>query len=45
MDWYGNPNTVWGTVNGLTEVAKNLPHLDARVAMDKAAGRVMEMAL
>lgn len=43
-DWYGDPRTVYGVVNGLTEVSQRERHTDARTAIDKAAGRVLEMA-
>lgn len=43
-DWYGSPNTVYGVVNGLTEVSQRTTHTDDRMALDKAAGRVLEMA-
>lgn len=44
--WYGvGPKTVYGMVNGLTEVSqKTTSHTDDRMAIDKAAGRVMELA-
>ena len=38
----GNPNTVWGMVNGLTRHSQKLPHADARTAIDTAAGKLME---
>jgi hypothetical protein len=44
-DWYGvPPTTVWGMVNGLTEVSQEEPHASTRVKLDRAAGRVMEIA-
>jgi hypothetical protein len=43
-DWYGSPNTVYGVVNGLTEISQRTTHTDDRMALDKAAGRVLEMA-
>ncbi len=44
-DWYNTPpSTVWGMVNGLTEVAQQTKHTDRRVALDRASGKVMEMA-
>ena len=42
-DKYGDPRMVWGVVNGLTEVARDLPYADERVALDRAAGKVMEV--
>lgn len=43
-DWYGSPRTAWGMVNGLTEVARDLVNADDRVALEGAAGKVMELA-
>lgn len=44
QSWYGNPNTAWGLAGGLTEIARDLPNADERATLDKAAGKVMEMA-
>lgn len=41
VDWYGAPNSVWGLTGGLTEIARDLPHADERVKLDRAAGKVM----
>lgn len=45
-DWYGvGPNTVYGMVNGLTEISQKVTsHTDARVDLDRATGRVLELA-
>lgn len=43
-DWYGNPRSAWGLSGGMTEIARDLPNADERVALDKAAGRVMQIA-
>jgi hypothetical protein len=43
-DWYGDPRTAWGIANGITELAKALPYTDDRVALDRAAGKVLEVA-
>lgn len=40
---YGNPNTVWAQVNGLTELSQKTGYADDRHAMDIQAGRLMEM--
>ena len=40
---YGSPRSVWGFVNGLTENSQKLPYADARVVMDRAAGKLMEI--
>lgn len=41
---YGAPTTVWGMVNGLTELSQTTGYADDRTEMDTQAGRVMEMA-
>lgn len=38
----GDPRTVWGMVNGLTRHSQTLPYADARVVVDRAAGKLME---
>lgn len=38
------PNTVWGMVNGLTDVSQRKPHGDERVKIDRAASKIMEIA-
>ena len=43
-DWYGNPHSVWGVVGGMTEIARDLPNADDRLALESAAGKVMEIA-
>jgi hypothetical protein len=42
-DRYGDPTTAWGFTGGLTELARDLPHADARVTVDRAAGKVLEL--
>jgi len=44
VDWYGSPRSAWGIGNGITHVARELVHADARVQMERAAKRVFEMA-
>lgn len=41
---YGDPRSVWGFVNGLTEVSQGKAFADERVQLDRAAGRVMQIA-
>jgi len=41
---YGDPRSVWGVVNGLTEVSQRTRFADDRIALDRAAGAVLEMA-
>jgi hypothetical protein len=43
-EWYGNPRSAWGMAGGVTEIARDLANADERVAMDRAATKVMELA-
>ena len=43
-DRYGNPHSVWGFTGGLTQVARDLPNADARVELEKKAGKIMQIA-
>ncbi len=43
-DWYGSPRSVWGFTGGLTEVARDLPNADERVAVERQAGKIMQIA-
>jgi len=38
----GDPNTVWGMIQGLTRYSQTIPYADARTAIDRAAGKLME---
>jgi len=40
----GDPNTVWGFMQGLTRYSQLEPYADARTAIDKAAGRILDFA-
>lgn len=40
---YGAPGSVWGMVNGLTEVSQRTPHADERVKLDCVAGEIMDI--
>lgn len=40
----GDPNTVWGYVQGMTRHSQTVPYADARTKLDRAAGRIMEAA-
>lgn len=42
--WYGNPRSAWGIGNGLTEAAQAIPYTDERVKVERAAGKIFEMA-
>jgi hypothetical protein len=39
---YGNPRSVWGVVSGLTQIARDMPHADARNALDVEAGKLLD---
>lgn len=43
-EWYGDPKSVWGFTGGLTEIARDMPHTDDRVALDRTAGKIMKIA-
>lgn len=38
----GDPNTVWGMVQGLTRYSQTQTNADTRLAIDRGAGRIME---
>lgn len=42
--WYGSPRSIWGLTGGITEVARDLPNADERVKLERAAGKVMQIA-
>lgn len=44
-DWYGNPLSAWGVGGALTEIARDLPNADERVALERASTKVMDLAL
>jgi hypothetical protein len=41
---HGAPTTAWGLASGLTRLSQTLPYADERVAVDRAAGKVLEVA-
>lgn len=41
---YGNPDSAWAMVNGLTEVSQTSAHMDERAKVDRAAGGILTMA-
>lgn len=43
-DWYGNPRSAFGYSSGLTQIARDMPNTDGRVAIERAASKIMEMA-
>jgi len=40
----GDPNTVWGFVQGLTRFSQTVPYADKRTDIDRAAGRILDVA-
>lgn len=40
---YGSPRSVWGMVNGLTEVSQRESFTDERITIDQSAGRLLDM--
>ena len=43
-DWYGDPRTAWGLANGITQFSQSKAYANQRVELDRAAGRVLDMA-
>jgi hypothetical protein len=44
QDWYGAPNTVWAQVAGLTQASQASGFAHDRATIDRAAGKIMQMA-
>jgi len=40
----GDPRTVWGMVQGITRESQQQPYAEDRTAMDRAAGKLMQVA-
>jgi hypothetical protein len=40
----GNPRSFYGFSQGVTRLSQAIPHMDKRVEMDRAAGKILEMA-
>lgn len=43
-DWYGDPRTAWGLTGGITEVSQARAYTNVRNDLDRAAGKVLDMA-
>ena len=43
-DRYGDPHSVWGFTGGLTEIARDKQNADDRVALERQAGKIMQIA-
>ncbi len=41
-DQDGDPNTVWGMVQGVTRHSQTIPYADERTKLDKAAGKILD---
>lgn len=41
----GSPRTAWGFAQGLTRLSQEFPYADARAEIDRAAGKVLALAL
>jgi hypothetical protein len=39
----GQARSLWDIVNGVTAYARSVPHTDARVTLERAAGKLMEI--
>lgn len=44
VDWYGSPNTLWANVAGLTHASQAIGYADDRATVDRAAGKLLQMA-
>jgi hypothetical protein len=43
VDDYGSPNSLWGMVNGLTQLSQETTFAENRARLDRAAGKLMEV--
>lgn len=43
-DQDGDPKMLWGFVQGMTRYSQTIPYADQRTAIDRAAGKIMEIA-
>jgi len=43
-DWYGNPRSAWGFTGAVTEIARDLPNAADRASLERAAGKIMQIA-
>lgn len=41
----GDPRTAWGFANAITRLSQNVPFQDERLALDRASGRALSVAL
>jgi len=45
QDDAATPNTVWGMVQGITRLSQDRPFADERVELDRAAGKILTLAV
>lgn len=45
VDWYGSPHTLWANVAGLTQASQVGGFQDGREGIDRAAGKLLSMAV
>lgn len=43
-EWYGDPKSIWGFTGGATEIARDMANADDRVALERASGKIMQIA-
>jgi hypothetical protein len=43
VDSYGDPRSIWGVVNGLTEVSQLSEYADTRTELDQQAGSLLQL--
>lgn len=43
-EWYGDPRTAWGMANGITQFSQSKSYANQRVDLDRAAGKVLDLA-
>lgn len=43
-DWYGNPRSAWAMGGAVTEIARDMPNADTRLATDRAGRRILDLA-
>lgn len=44
VDTDGAPSSAWGMAQGITRLSQESPHMSERTALDRAAGKVMQIA-
>lgn len=44
-DTDGSPRSIWGFANGVTRLSQDSPYTDERTALDRASGKIMDLAM